>query len=119
MAKKLTLETINFGTMMEIFESEMKKILENVADENTPAKKARTLDIKFTFQPNDEREHLVTTVSTKLGLAQPKSKSSVVMLNYTGTSIDAYVSDARQPELGENGTPTNSTPLVPGKAVNS
>jgi len=53
--EKISLETLGEGVVEEIFGREFVKVLENVLDINTEAKKKRTITLKFTFEPNEDR----------------------------------------------------------------
>lgn len=43
------------GGVKELAELNLRRVLDNILDVNTDAKKARSLTVKFTFQPNDDR----------------------------------------------------------------
>lgn len=44
------------GGVKELAELNLSRVLENIRDVNTDAKKSRTLTVKFTFQPNENRD---------------------------------------------------------------
>lgn len=51
----LTLESICNKGAEEVFQHELKKIIDSIKDPNTPAKDKRKLILEFVFHPNSER----------------------------------------------------------------
>lgn len=56
------------GAAVERFDRALSEILANIADPNTPAEKAREVNMRFKFVPNEERDSVgvVLEVTTKL-----------------------------------------------------
>lgn len=44
------------GGVKELAALNLRRVLDNIRDVNTDAKKTRTLTVKFTFKPNDNRD---------------------------------------------------------------
>lgn len=57
------------GALVELAEDEIRKIIENISDPNTDAKKARKLTITLTFKPLKERDMVNTEIQAKSSLA--------------------------------------------------
>ena len=55
-AQVVTLETLADGAAAELFQSELGKVLRNIADPNTDATAVRTVTLTVTFKPDEERE---------------------------------------------------------------
>jgi len=53
------------GAIAERADYEVKKIMDNILDVNTPATKKRKLTLEVTFAPDDERRHISVTVTAK------------------------------------------------------
>jgi hypothetical protein len=73
----LTLENLCGGAALELFQSELDKVLRNIQDPNTDAKAVRKVTLEVIFAPDDEREVGAVSVkaSTKLsGLKAAKSQ---------------------------------------------
>lgn len=67
---QLKLSDLANNALQKLFEQEMPKVLENLYNGNTQAKKARTIDFKLKFVPVDESREVVTmTVTAKSSLA--------------------------------------------------
>ena len=54
---------------MEQFQFELEKVIENIADPNTDAKKARKITINITLKPNESRNVIAVDFQTKSTLA--------------------------------------------------
>ena len=66
----LTLETIAGGAAGELFEIALVKILRNILDVNADVKKTRSVELKISFQPYEDRSGAEIKVhSAKLVLA--------------------------------------------------
>jgi hypothetical protein len=56
MSIKITVESLRDGGAVEILNAEIHKVLENIVDPNTPAKKPRKVKLEMTFHPNEQRD---------------------------------------------------------------
>ncbi len=67
-ASALNISNIGNGVVSERFDHELKKIVANLRDVNTDAKKPREISIKIKFIPHGDRVGMSTTVevSSKL-----------------------------------------------------
>ena len=63
--QKLTLSNILEGRAEKMFERELKKIQQNIADVSTDAKKKRKITIEFDFVPSSDRTSVEVTGRTK------------------------------------------------------
>lgn len=64
---ELNVATLIQGGAVERFQDELSRVIANITDPNTPAKKTRTVTLKMTIKPNEQRnmaEVLVATSST-------------------------------------------------------
>ncbi|WP_270229536.1 hypothetical protein, partial [Desulfovibrio legallii] len=64
---ELNVATLSQGGAVERFQEELTRVIANITDPNTPAKKTRTVTLKMTIKPNEQRnmaEVLVATSST-------------------------------------------------------
>ncbi len=95
-AKPLTLETICDGGVPEVFERELRAVLNNIADPNTEAEKMRGITLKFSFRPTEDRLGASVSFTCK-ATVEPvaMAKSQVFLSRHTG-ELRAYGSDSRQ-----------------------
>lgn len=69
-------ETINIGNLckgaiIDAFEGELQKCLDNIYDLNTPATNSRTITLKVRLKPDDARIKIASTFTCDSHLAQP------------------------------------------------
>lgn len=65
---KVNLEEFAGGALQEKFDSAMEQVLANMLDPNTPWKNKREINIKVSFEQNEDRDdtHVEVSVVTKL-----------------------------------------------------
>jgi hypothetical protein len=66
---KINIAELAQGALVELAEDEIKKIIENIYDPNTDAKKARKLTLTLTFKPQKDRDMVNTEIQAKSSLA--------------------------------------------------
>ena len=68
---ELNVSTLSGGALVERIQDEISKAIANITDPNTPAKKARTVTMKMTIKPNEQRNMAEVSVSTSSTLCAP------------------------------------------------
>ena len=53
------------GAMLERFDYELNRVIDNIVDPNTPATKPRKIQMTITFTPDNERKHISHDVVVK------------------------------------------------------
>lgn len=99
--QQISLENLNSGQVIALFERELAKVLENIADDNTDAKAARAIVLTVKIKPEETRETVTVTVEGHSKLASVKPSKSYAILSYDGKKVRAYQSDPRQALLAE------------------
>lgn len=80
MPEKISLANLAYGAAMEQFEREFSRVLENIADPNTDAKKARKVIVTLEVKPDENRSFANITVTTKATLMPSTSiKTSMII----------------------------------------
>jgi hypothetical protein len=69
--KGVSLETIANGAVVERFNDELLKVLENIQDPNTDATAARTITLKVTLKPSEDRDMAGVDISCTSKTAAP------------------------------------------------
>lgn len=69
MEKILNLEEFGGGALAEQINSELQKVINNIADPNTKATQMRKLNLTITFKPNESRNLSQVNISAKSTLA--------------------------------------------------
>lgn len=70
---KVNLEEFAGGALQEKFDTAMEQVLSNMLDPNTPWKNKREINIKVTFEQNEDRDDTTVDVSVVPKLAAAKS----------------------------------------------
>jgi hypothetical protein len=117
-SKKITLDTLNGGAPIELFQEAWKKLVENVADENTKPNAVRSITLKVSVKPSEDRGRAETMVEVKENLAPMKPHSAAIVFSFDGSKVEAFaISNPKQPELSGIGA-VNADPEVFEKAAN-
>lgn len=75
------LDELMDGGVTERFNAELKRVLENVFDPNTDAKKKRGITLTISITPNERRDAAEFKVDVKSTLASPTPNVQTVFLN--------------------------------------
>lgn len=68
----VSLETIGQGAACEIFMDELGRVIRNICDPNTDAKKIREITISFKLSPTEDRKFAAMAISGNSKLAPMK-----------------------------------------------
>jgi hypothetical protein len=113
----ITLDNLNGGQVVALFDREIEKLLANIADENTPAQAARSITISIKVKPAEDRGSATIEVSAKSTLAGVKPSKSYAVFAFDGDIVTAYQSDVTQLKLGVDGRPIDE--VSPRRAIGS
>lgn len=81
MAINIDLNTFANGALAERANEELQKILENIADPNTDAKKKRKLTLTITLAADNERDVIMTNVVAKSTLAPAEPIEAKILMD--------------------------------------
>lgn len=95
---KLKLAEMAEGAFMEQFESELKKVLANIADPNTEPKKVRKIILTATIKADEERDIATFEVQSKSMLvpAKPLSTRIIIDKDIDGTVVGAELKSGQK-----------------------
>lgn len=87
----IDLEKFADGAVAERFNEELQKVLENIADPNTDAKKVRKLTLTVAFKADDKRDVVQVSVQAKTTLAPATNIETKLIIDHekTGKVIGA------------------------------
>lgn len=103
--KEVTLDSIQNGAVIDMFDEEFKKVLDNIADENTKPDAVRTITITVKVKPDKTRRSAATEIDCKSRLCPVKPSDGFIFLNEGKGGLEAFEDDYRQQELtDETGT---------------
>ncbi|MCM3620483.1 replication terminator protein [Sutcliffiella horikoshii] len=81
MSNIIDLNNFSEGALAERFNQELQKILENIADPNTDAKKVRKLTLTVSLKADDKRDVVLTSVVAKSTLAPAKEIEAKLIMD--------------------------------------
>lgn len=67
--KHINIEQFSNGELTQRINREMEAVARNIADPNTEAKTARKITVTITMKPNEQRDFITTSITTKSTLA--------------------------------------------------
>lgn len=67
--KHINIEQFSNGELTQQINREMEAVARNIADPNTEAKTARKITVTITLEPNEQRDFITTSITTKSALA--------------------------------------------------
>ena len=67
--KHINIEQFSNGELTQQINREMEAVARNISDPNTEAKTARKITVTITMKPNEQRDFITTSITTKSALA--------------------------------------------------
>lgn len=96
----INIGNINDGAMVDAFDIELRKVLANIADINTPATDTRTLTLQLVLKPHSDRIQIETEFKCSSKLAPIEThKSKCFMGKSEDGVLVAFANDPRQMPL--------------------
>jgi len=98
--KKVSLETLQHGAVIDLFDSELERVLENIADENTKPDQVRKITIELTIKPDKTRRTAETQLKVHSKIAGIKPQESFLFFDRESKSKQLLAfEDEPGPEL--------------------
>ena len=99
MSIPLTVDSLAGGGAVERLHRAIDEALENILDPNTAAKKTRTVTLKMTIKPNEQRNMGEVTVATSVALCppQPLETSIIIDKDRTGRAVASELMTGESP----------------------
>lgn len=92
----VSLETLQDGRAIHMFNEELRKVMQNVEDECTSPKFKRSITLTVTFKPDSERKFGTTVLSIKSKLAPITPNEKKVYFDYNDEGV--YMAFEDNPE---------------------
>lgn len=92
----ISIATICHGSVPEIFAREFAEVLKNIVDPNTAPDKVRTITLKFSIKPTEDRSGADLDFSCRSSLQPVKLVKSRMFLSRHSGLLQAYAHDHRQ-----------------------
>lgn len=124
--KHINIEQFSNGELTQQINRELEAVARNIADPNTEAKTARKITVTITMKPNEQRDFITTSITTKSTLAptlgavtalgiRKDLKSGEIEVGEIGNQIPGQMSMADV----EPQQPAGPVQEIDGKAVNT
>lgn len=96
----LNIDNICGGALREVFERELREILKNIKDPNTPAQAKRTMSFTLTFKPFVDRSGAEIELRPKHTVAPLDAvRGNIYVSGQSSADVKAYPRDPRQDVL--------------------
>lgn len=105
--KAVTLDTIAGGALVELFQKELVRTLENIADINTDPEQKRTISIQIELKPGAKRDQADVKVKCASKLAGLITLNTQFFIGKQAGHLVAVENDPRQGGLFD---PENESP---------
>ena len=106
----IRLDTIADGAAEALFQAELQRVLQNIADPNTDAEATREITIKVRWSPTEERTMAPVRVFATSKLAPVSPAGTVVYIGRRGGKLIAVENNPKQLTL-DTAAPPAPTPL--------
>jgi len=97
--KKIELQTIQKGAILDLFNEEFQKIMLNIDDENTKADAERSITIKMSVKPDKLRRAGEVKVQVSSTFAKIKPAESFMFFDRDESGLLTAYADEPGPEL--------------------
>ena len=102
MEQFVSLETLGQGAAVEMFSDELRIVLENVLDPNTKATATRSVTLKLTIKPDDDRAFASTALECTSKLAPTRPVGVPIYIGKHAGQAVATERDTRQLAFEDN-----------------
>ncbi len=99
--EKLALSNLCNGAIAEVFQAELDKVLDNIADVNTEAEKTRKIVLTLEFKPGANRQGMSVGFGCRSMIQPIRKVTGEAFLVKEGTAIVAYPQNPLQMTLQE------------------
>jgi hypothetical protein len=96
---KTTLNTVAFGQAPVVFERELQRVMENIANADVSPTSVRKLTLEFTFKPDVTRREISIHVDGKSKLVEAVGVAGLMYLANNDGELQATNSNPRQLSL--------------------
>lgn len=95
----VTLASVSNGAALELFDRELKRVIENIADINTSPKAKREINLKIVIQPDEERGIGFASLEVTAKLAGVKPVASTMYFGKKDGEFVAVTRNINQPSI--------------------
>jgi hypothetical protein len=89
------------GSIVEKLNRELEKITQNIMDKNTDPRKERKITLTLSFKPNENRDFVRTTITTKTTLATEQGVETQILVGKDSEG-QLHLNEVRQQSIFDN-----------------
>ena len=89
--KEVSLESINNGAALELFQEELKRVMGNINDVSISSDAPREIRLVFKIKPSKDRSSALTTIQASSKLVSTEHQSSIFI-----SRQNCYVTNPKQ-----------------------
>ncbi len=104
MDQKLSLATIKGGAAVEMVDTALQEILENIIDPNTSATAKRKVTLTLSLAPDQERVSMHVGIDVRSSFAPHEAVGTIAFIAHTRDGVVAVENDPKQRQLFEEVT---------------
>lgn len=97
--KRIELQNINNGAVLDLFDEEWRKVIANIEDENTVPGTERSVTIKIAVKPDKTRRTGAVSIQAHSALAKLRPAESLLFFDRDAAGQFAAFEDDPGPEL--------------------
>ena len=123
--KHINIEQFSNGELTQQINREMEAVARNIADPNTEAKTTRKITVTITLKPNEQKDFITTSITTKSTLAPTLGAVTALAVGKNLKTGEIEVGEIRNQIPGqmsitdvEAQQPAGPVHEIDGKAVN-
>jgi len=94
--EEMKLETLKRGAVAEQFNEALDRVLENVVDPNTEAEAVRSVTLKVSLKPDEDRETIAIKANVTAKLASAEAITGKAFIVHTRDGVKAAEHDPAQ-----------------------
>lgn len=124
--KHINIEQFSNGELTQQINREMEAVARNIADPNTEAKTTRKITVTITLKPNEQKDFITTSITTKSTLAPTLGAVTALAVGKNLKTGEIEVGEIRNQIPGqmsitdvEAQQPAGPVQEIDGKAVNT
>jgi len=106
----VSLTNLNSGAVIDLFDQELKKVVENIGDPNTNPKAKREITLRVIFAPNEDRNQAAVGIDIKSKLPGHRGSVTAVWFGRKDGKQVAVESDPT-PGLFDQGNKLKMVPM--------
>lgn len=111
----LKVETLYNGGVVERLHDELTRVIQNICDPATPAKKTRKVKLEIAIKPNEQRNMAEVVVSTSSALCPPEPLETSIYIGTDPTTGEVAASEISSGENPNQSVLPGVTESMPGK----